>query len=116
MIRLASEFDTSGKVTGISSKEPSSSGGINSVPRLTTSGTLKASNRKQITNTVFRHIRQSLATGWYSMIKKFETGFLLSGINLPFIKLRVSIGETVIARMAAPIREKVLVNTSGENN
>jgi hypothetical protein len=32
------------------------------------------------------------------------------------MKLRVSIGATVMARMAAPIREKVLVSTRGENS
>ena len=50
------------------------------------------------------------------MTKKFETGFLLSGISLHFINVRVSMGATVIANMDAPIRENVLVRTNGENS
>jgi hypothetical protein len=50
------------------------------------------------------------------VIKKFDTGFLLSGTSLHFINTRVSIGETVIARIAAPISENVFVRTRGENN
>jgi len=45
-----------------------------------------------------------------------DTGFLLSGTKRHFIKVRVNIGATVIARMAAPIRENVLVSTSGANS
>ena len=44
------------------------------------------------------------------------TGFLLSGLSLPFIKLRMSIGTTVNATIAEPIMQNVFVRTRGENN
>jgi len=39
-IRFTSELETSGKVTGIKSRDPSSNGGINSLPRLRIRGML----------------------------------------------------------------------------
>jgi len=49
-------------------------------------------------------------------MKKVETGFELSGGILPRMKKYISTGTSVMAIMADPIIEKVLVNASGWNS
>ena len=62
-IFFTSELETSGKVTGMKRIEPSSSGGINSRPRLNNNGmmTIKAIILTAIV--VFLHLRHALITG-----------------------------------------------------
>ena len=53
-IRLASLLETSGSVTGMNKIEPSSSGGINSLPKLSSIGILIAKAMMLTASVVFR--------------------------------------------------------------
>src|SRR5512138_1146179 len=62
-ILLISLFETSGSVTGMNRRDPSSSGGMNSVPRLKNMGMLMISATIFTPMVVLRHFRQSLIIG-----------------------------------------------------
>jgi hypothetical protein len=113
MMRLISELDTSGKVTGMKSNEPSSNGGINSLPNRITSGILPASIKKQMSSVLFFHFKHPRRTGAYRKIKNLDTGCLLSGLTFPFSKTTISTGTSIMATNAEPIMAKVFVHTSG---
>jgi hypothetical protein len=57
---LASEFDMSGKVTGINKIEPSSNGGINSLPKLRSNGMLISKAIMLMPMVVLRQVSTSL--------------------------------------------------------
>ena len=116
MIRFISELETSGKVTGIKSSDPSSNGGINSVPRLSTRGTLPNTNAKLNARVVLFHFKHQRITGLYIQRKKRETGCLLSGRTSPFKNSVISTGTRNTTTKAEPIIAKVLVQTKGENS
>lgn len=115
-IRLASLFDTSGRVTGMNNNEPSSKGGINSEPKRRTKGILPNTIRTETAMTVFFQRWQRRKTGLYIFIKKLATGFLLSGMSFPFINERSNMGTMKRATMAEPIMVNVFVQTKGANN
>src|SRR5688572_10891872 len=77
--RFASLFEMSGKVTGMNNREPSSKGGMNSVPRLMTNGTLPSTNANASPSVNFFHLRHHLIVGPYSQVKNLLIGCLLSG-------------------------------------
>ena len=60
---LASELETSGKVTGINNKDPSSNGGINSEPSFVIITMPHINAIILIPITVFRHLRHHFKTG-----------------------------------------------------
>ena len=60
---LASEFEISGRVTGIKSRDPSSKGGINSRPRFIIIGILMSSAKILIPSVVFFHFMHHLISG-----------------------------------------------------
>ena len=62
-ILFTSELETSGSVTGINKIEPSSNGGINSRPRLITSGTLISKAMMFTAIVVFLQLKHPLITG-----------------------------------------------------
>ena len=108
-IRFTSEFDTSGKVTGINKTEPSSNGGINSLPKLINKGMLISKATMLIPIVVFRHLIQVRINGSYTFSKTLLIGFELSGLNRPFINIDISTGAKVITNTASTIRINVLV-------
>ncbi len=66
MIRLTSVIDAEGSVTGMNSRLPSSSGGMNSDPMLMTIGIVMSSATTLMAIVVFRHRRTQRITGAYS--------------------------------------------------
>src|SRR5580765_4412830 len=115
-ILFTSLLETSGSVTGINNTVPSSSGGINSLPRLMIIGMLIASAITLMAIVVFRHLIQARITGSYNLSKKRLTGLALSGLNLPRMKNEISTGASVTTRIASTTMIKVLVYANGWNN
>ena len=112
-ILFASLLDTSGKVTGIKRMEPSSSGGINSRPKLNSIGILIARAMILMASVVFLHLMQVRISGSYIFSSALLMGFFDSGLNLPFIKNEISTGANVITSRASTIMINVLVYASG---
>src|SRR5665213_58827 len=112
-ILFTSALETSGKVTGIKRMLPSSNGGINSVPRLITIGTLAASAIIITVIVILRHLMQVLMRGWYTFSKKRLIGFARADLNLPCIKKDSKTGASVITKMASIAMMKVLVYARG---
>src|SRR6185437_11952657 len=112
-ILFTSLLDTSGSVTGMNNMEPSSSGGINSLPKLITIGTLAARAITIIPMVVLRHLIHARITGSYTFSKNRLTGLALSGLNLPRIKNEIKTGASVTTNMASTTNMKVFVNASG---
>ncbi len=75
-ILFTSELETSGNVTGINRMEPSSSGGINSRPRLINIGILMMSASMFTPIVVFLHLMHFLITGSYTLSKPRLIGFV----------------------------------------
>src|ERR1019366_4729800 len=115
-ILFISELLASGIVTGINKILPSSSGGINSVPKLIIIGMLIQSAIKFIPIVVFLHFKQILIIGEYSFCKILFTGFFVSDLKFPFKKNKISTGTSVTAMNASINKIKVLVQANGENN
>ena len=82
---FASEFETSGKVTGINNSEPSSKGGINSEPNFVIIKIPVASATRLIPIVVFP-FQTPFKNRVYSFSSVLVTGLALSGFNLPFRK------------------------------
>jgi hypothetical protein len=108
---LASEFEISGRVTGIKSRDPSSKGGINSRPRFIIIGILMSS-AKILIPSVF-----SISSPSY---QRFVNPFQASVYWVFIIVLKFSLHEKgdehrarVSTRIASTIRMNVLVYASG---
>jgi hypothetical protein len=112
-IRLISELETSGNVTGMKRILCSSSGGINSVPRPRNKGMVMINAIRLIAIVVLRHLRISFIIGSYILSKNLFTGLALSGLNFPFIKKEIKTGASVITSKASTIIMNVLVNARG---
>ena len=65
---------------------------------------------------VFRHRKHQERIGVYIFSSMRVTGFLFSGLSLPFIKKEISTGVSVMARKASTIKINVFVQASGENS
>jgi len=71
-------MDMFGRVVGMKSKLPSSSGGIYSEPRDIIKGIVISSAATLIAIVVFRYFRAKFNTGLYSAVKNLDTGFFSS--------------------------------------
>ena len=112
-MRFASLLLTSGSVTGMNKIEPSSSGGINSLPRLISMGILMANAMMFTASVVFRHLIQVRMTGSYIFSNMRFTGFLVSGLKRPFRKKEIKTGAKVITSNASTAMINVLVKANG---
>src|SRR5215203_379020 len=116
IILLISEFETSGKVTGMNNSDPSSKGGINSRPILMTKGMLNMTKARDIAIVVFFQAKHQRITGEYRKIKKRETGCFFSGLTFPLSNKTINTGTTKTATNAEPIIANVFVHTNGEKS
>ncbi len=115
-MRFASVLEISGRVTGMKRMLCSSSGGMNSVPRLFSRGTAMISAAILMARVVFRHLSTTRMTGSYIFSRTRVTGLALSGLNFPFMKMEIRAGARVITSSASTIMMNVLVNASGWNS
>src|SRR5665647_3617562 len=115
-ILFTSVLEISGIVTGINRIEPSSNGGINSLPKLMMSGILTSNAIMFIAIVVLRHLIHQRMSGSYIFPNPLLIGLWFSGVNFPFIKNEINTGVSVITSMASTATINVLVNANGPNN
>ena len=116
MISRAWAIEAPGTVVGMNRIDPSSSGGMNSLPSRC-HGKIVAPRRSPAAETT-SHGRLSAASrnGRYSQRSARFTGLARSGRIRPRTRYPMSTGTSVIARKADPAMAKVLVNASGLNS
>src|SRR5579859_266564 len=108
-MRLISELEMSGNVTGINNMDCSSRGGINSVPKLISKGTLTANADRLTAMVVFLHFIQVRIMGSYNFSNRRVRRFAASFLNLPRIKMESITGASVITKSASTINMNVFV-------
>jgi hypothetical protein len=116
MILFISELETSGIVTGINKREPSSKGGMNSRPNRITKGMLNKTSPQEMAMVVFFHFKHQRIMGEYRNIKNREIGCFFSGLTFPFSSKTINTGTTKTTTKAEPIIANVFVHTNGANS
>ena len=107
--RRASSMAMPGNVVGMTSREPSSSGGMNSDPRRWNTGTVATMSTMAAATTRNRKRTTSTAIGRYTALRSRLTGFVASVRKRPRSSSTINGGASVIDRIAAANMANVLV-------
>src|ERR1019366_1475564 len=88
---------------------------MNWLPSLNATGNVATRKIRLIAIVSFRYFRQKRRIGRYMACVTREIGFALSGLSRPRIRITISTGTSVIARIEEEPTARVFVQARGRN-